>query len=620
MHASRHRPAARRRFSITGLVLLAPIASLAADDPPRLEPVFVTAARLPQPVSAVLSDIRIIDEEQIRNAGAATLTELLQSHGGAEISANGGPGQVSGVFLRGSNANHVVLLIDGVRVNSATTGTNAFENLPLQQIERIEILRGPASSLYGADAIGGVIQVFTRREERTQARLAAGRWGTREGSLGLGREIGATRLSLQAGYRESDSFSATNAGIDPPGTPPAFSQHNPDDDAYRNRNFGLAVSHDWAEEQSLALRALHSDGRTEFDSGPASDDVNRQRLSMFALESRNRLASRWRSTLRLARGRDDIATHGTFPGRFASDQDQATWQNDITALGGQFAAGLEWRREEVESSTAYTQTERIVRSVFGGYAAEWKPHLLQLSLRRDDNSQFGGHTTGNLAYGYRLTPAWRLSASMGSAFKAPSFNDLYFPLSFGFSGNPDLEPERSRSAEIAARFDAGGVHAGLTLFHTRIRDLIAVDPTFSTVINVNRARIRGATLNGSVSRDAWSLRGELTHQDPVDAETGRQLLRRARRHAGAGIVFEPGPWGAGIELVASSERYGTAANTPGSRLGGYAFVNLHAGYDLTPEWRVSARLNNAGDKHYELVQGYNTPRRNLFVALDYAAK
>jgi vitamin B12 transporter len=517
---------------------------------------------------------------------------------------------VSGVFLRGSNANHVVLLIDGVRINSATAGTNAFENIPLEQIERIEILRGPASSLYGADAIGGVIQIFTRREPRTQARLGAGRWKSREGSVGLGRELGATRWSLQAGYRESDSFSATSEGH-----PFSF---DPDDDAYRNSSLGLSASHDWAEDQTLAASLLHSDGTTRFDGG--AGDVNRQKLTTASIESRNRLHADWRSTLRIARGRDDIDTDGSFPSRFRTEQDQASWQNDVAALGGQWVAGLEWRRERVDSSTAYTRDRRTVRSAFGAYSAEWQGHLLQASVRRDDNSQFGAHTTGNLAYGLRLTPAWRLSASAGSAFKAPSFNDLYFPLSFGFSGNPDLEPERSRSAELGARYEAQGVQAGLTLFHTRIRELIAVDPSFSTVVNVNRARIRGATLHAAIERGDWTARGEFTHQDPRDAETDRQLVLRARRHASASLVFAPQPWRAGIELVASDTRYGTAANTPDSRLGGYALLNLHAGYALSREWSVSVRLNNAADKRYELVQDYNTPRRNVFVALDYAAK
>ncbi|MBX3603814.1 MAG: TonB-dependent receptor [Piscinibacter sp.] len=585
--------------------------TLSAAEPPSLPPVVVTATRTPQPVDAVLSDVRVIDADTIARAGTQTFVELLQAHGGVEISTTGGPGQVSGLFLRGANTNHVLLLVDGVRVNSATVGTNAFENLPLAQIERIEILRGPASSLYGADAIGGVIQVFTKQGPRTQASVGAGRWGTREASVGLGRSLGATRLSLQAGVTRSDAFSATNAAASP------FS-FNPDDDGYRNTNLGLSVEHDRAEGHTLALRLLASRGTTHFDSGPDSDDVNRQRLGSLALESRDRLAPGWRSLLRLARGSDHIRTEGAFPGRFDTDQDQATWQNDIAAFGGELVAGVEARREQVDSSTAYTRTSRRQWGLFGGYSATFGAQLVEASLRHDDDSQFGGHGSGKLAWGWRLAPQWRVSASAATAFKAPSFNDLYFPESFGFSGNPDLKPERARSVEVAARYDGSATRAGLVVFQNRIRDLIAVDPTFTTVINVNRARISGVTLDGSWQAGPWRLRGEWTNQQAEDADTGLRLVRRAQDFGSASLGYTGGAWRLGAELVASGDRYGTAANSATSRMGGYTLLHLTAGWRLTPEWTLSARLNNAGDKAYEISQGYNTPRRNLFVSLAYA--
>ncbi|HPM67360.1 MAG TPA: TonB-dependent receptor [Piscinibacter sp.] len=609
-------PSRRCPSALRGLGLLVsstlPLASLAAE-PQTLQPVVVTATRLPQPIDTVLADLRVIDADTIANAGPMTLTELLQTRGGVEISATGGPGQVSSIFLRGSNASHVVLLIDGVRVNSATAGTNAFENLPLAQIERIEILRGVGSSLYGADAIGGVIQVFTKQAgaDRAEASIGAGRWGTREASVGLGRKFGDTRLSLQAGWRESESFSATNENA-------SFS-FEPDRDGYRNSNLGLNLDHDWAEGQSLGLHVMGSRGATHFDAGPGSDDVNRQRLSSTALESRNRLSADWRSLLRLARGADHIRTDGAFPGFVDTDQDQATWQNDVNALGGQWAAGLDWRREKVSSDTAYTVSTRTFRAVFVGYTARFDAHLIEASARHDDDSQFGGHGTGKLAYGYRFAPQWRASASLGTAFKAPSFNDLYYPSAFGFSGNPDLKPERARSAELALRHDGGALQGGLVLFRSSVRDLIAVDPSFTTVINVNRARLRGATVDASFSEGIWTARGEFTHQQAEDADTGTRLVRRARQYGSASLSATTGAWRAGVEWVLSGERFGTAANTEASRMGGYGLVNLNASWFVTPSWSLSARLNNAADKRYELVQGYNTPGRNLFVSLAYAA-
>ncbi len=626
MNAFRHRPAALCGLGLLVLSLFS-FASRAAESA-QLPSVVVTATRIPQALANTLSDVRIVDAQAIRDAGAATLAELLQVHGGVEIASNGGPGQTSALYIRGSNANHVLVLVDGVRINSATAGTTALENLPLAQIERIEIVRGAASSLYGADAIGGVIQIFTKRGERSEVRVGTGSRDTHDLSAGLGRRFGDTSVDLQAGYRESRAFSATHPGIG--------SSFNPDVDRYRNRHLAAALAHDWATGQSLSLRGMASMGSTRFDSGAASDDVSRQRLASLALESRNRLLAQWTSLVRVARGTDDTKISGGFSSRFRTDQDQFTWQNDIAAVAGQVATGVEWRRDAVDADTAYTQTRREVRAAFASYAAGFDAHSVQVSLRHDDDSQFGGHVTGNLAYGYRLASAWRLSAGGGSAFKAPTFADLYFPRTdfsspgfpFFYAGNPALRPERSRSIEAALRFDEAAWNGALTLFRNQVRDLIASgalpnDPATSSVVNLAAARSQGATLSAGHATPAWRVGGEWTRQSALDTATGERLLRRARDHAAASAAWTPGPWRVGAEWVASGDREDIDfATFPSNRvkLGGYALVNLHAGYALTPELSVSARLANATGKHFELVRGYNTAPRNLFVALEYSAR
>jgi vitamin B12 transporter len=604
-------PTARLYSSLLALGL--PLGSASAAEPVAVEPIVVTATRTAQPISALLSDVRIIDAADIAAAGTQTLTELLQAKGGVEISANGGPGQVSGVFIRGTNTNHVVLLVDGVRINSATTGSNAFENIPLDQIDRIEILRGPASSLYGADAIGGVIQIFTKQGgDRTFASAGAGTWRSERYTMGLTRSVGTTRFNLQAGYHETRAFSATNEKV-------AFGAFNPDDDPYRNKDLGLNVSHLWATDQEIIGRALVSEGTTHFDAGPDSDDVNRQRLSTYALESRNKIFSTWQSTLRFARGTDDSTISGANPGAFRTDQNQATWQNDIAAAGGQIAAGLEYRHEAVTSDTAYEKTSRTIRSAFAGYSTAFDAHLLQASVRHDDNSQFGKRATGNLAYGYRITPDWRLSGGVGNAFKAPSFNDLYFPLMFGFKGNPDLKPERALNREAAIHYDGGAQHAGLTFYHNRIRDLIAANSDFTSVTNINEARIRGATLFYGVDMGGYRAKAEITHENATDTSSDNrpQLIRRAKNFGTLSAGKTLGAWRFGAELVASGPRFDSPVNSAASRMAGYALLHLHGAYSLTPALAISARWNNVLDKHYELAQGYNTPRSNVFVALQY---
>ena len=600
--------APKRRALAAGIALsFSTVAAWSADTSQR---VVVTAARAPQNPDQLIADVVVIDAEQIARAGPIGLAELLQRHAGAELSATGGPGQVSGVFLRGTNTNHVVLLIDGVRVNSATTGTNALEHVPLQQIERIEVLRGPASSLYGADAIGGVIQIFTRTVDGVSAKASVGSDRLREVNAGIGRVLGDTSWSLSVGSLDVRAFSATNDRH-----PFSF---NPDDDPYRNANVNARVQQQWAEGHRITLRGLATRAATHFDAGLGSDDINRQRVSSLALESDDRFSDSWRSSVRVARGSDHSHTEGTFPSTFDTDQDQLTWQNDLKFGSVDVLAGAEWRREEVTSDTAYTQTVRRIASLFGG--ARWGVDALQLegSLRTDRNSQFGTHTTGRVGAGYAFTPQWRITAAAGTAFHAPSFNDLYFPLSFGFAGNPNLKPERSRGVDAALRFREGGTTFSVGAFHNRIVDLIAVDPTFSTVINVNRARIRGTTLAGGHQAGLWRADFEWTHQDPRDADTGLLLVRRARNHGRVGAAVDIGPVRAGADFHASDARFDSAANDPATRMGGYGVLVLHAHYAFSPELGIGARILNATDKHYEIAQGYNTAPRQYVLSIDVA--
>jgi len=605
----RARVAGRISFVLLSAVAAAPPA-WSADPIPR---VVVTATRTPQNADAAAADVVVIDAEQIARAGPIGLGELLQRHAGAELNANGGPGQVSGVFLRGTNTSHVVVLVDGVRINSSTTGTTALEHVPLSQIDRIEVLRGPASSLYGADAVGGVIQIFTRAIDGITAGVAAGSDRRREARAGIGSAGGDTVWSLHAASLDVRAFSATNE------THPFGSlSFNPDDDPYRNTNVSGRVQHRWAEGHRITLRGLASRAAVHFDSGPDSDPINRQRLSNVAIESEDRLGDGWRSTLRLARGSDHSRTEGLSPSTFNTDQDQLGWQNDLELLGGNWSAGAEWRRERVASDTAFTQTSRHIAALF--VASQYTLDTLQLegSVRGDRNSQFGGHTTGRFGAGWAFDPAWRVTASAGTAFRAPTFNDLYFPAQFGFEGNPNLKPERSRGADAGLRYRSGGTTVALIAFHNRLTNLIAVDPTFSTVINIQRARIRGTTLSAAQVWGALQASVEWTHQSPRDADTGTLLVRRARDHGRVGLAYDAGVWRVGVDVNASAERFDNAANTAASRMGGYGVVALHANWALTSDITLGARVLNVADKRYEVAQGYNTAPRQVVLSLDAA--
>jgi vitamin B12 transporter len=572
--------------------------------------VVVTATRLPQAQSQTLQPVKIITAEDIAQSGQQTLVEVLQSLGGVEIASNGGFGQPSSVFMRGANSNHTLVLVDGMRMNSATAGTTALENIPLSQIERIEVVPGQMSGLYGSDAIGGVIQIFTKSGKYSQGTTVAagtGSYGSRAASAGINRAYDATDFSINAGYFDTAGFDATKPTI-------PFGQHNPDRDGYRNTNVSAKIAQHLDPNNEIGLTAFQSDGFTHFDEGPATDDVNHQILSAYSLYSRNRFDA-WESTLRVGESTDDSSVSGAIPGFFRTRQPQATWQNNFTLPVGTAIAGIEYLEQHVTSDTAYTQTYRNIKSAFAGYLGELGDHAWQANVRQDDNSQFGNHTTGLLGYAFRVSSDLRLRVGAGTAFKAPTFNDLYFP---GFS-NPDLRPERSRSKEAGVNYRLGDNRFSATYFDNRITDLIVLDPTF-TPQNLGKARIRGTELGYDGSFGGIRVSAQATLQNPIDEDTGLLLPRRAREHGNLAMSKTAGSWTLSAEVVGSSARFDQAGEAEGTRMHGYGLLNLTAIYALDREWSIRARWNNVFDRQYELAQNFNTPGSNVFVSVQYQAK
>jgi len=578
--------------------------------------IIVTATRLPQKISQTLQSVTLISAEEIAQSGAQSLTEVLQSKGGVEITASGGLGQISAVRIRGAESRHTLVLVDGMRVDSATVGLTALENIPLHQIERVEIVPGALSSVYGSDAIGGVVQIFTKSGRAAPGGYVAAGIGSNSTATaqgGIASRFGTngdTLLSIGFGYLEAAEFSATKSTI-------PFGQHHPDRDAYRNTNFSAKMAQRFSADHEAGAQLFSSEGMAQFDSGPATDDVNQQTLTTWSLYSRNRLMPHWQSTLRLGNGRDEIETTGAFSSTFRTAQNQFTWQNEITLTNATVTAGVERLQQTVASSTVYTQTGRSVNAFFAGYQRAVGDHSGEIHVRRDDNSQFGVHHTGSLGYAYRVNPHLRLRASAGKAFKAPTFNDLYYPLSFGFSGNPNLRPERSHSKEVGVNFQSGTQHLAVTYFDNRIDDLIAIDATFSTMLNLNHTRTKGIEWAYRGQAEGWHWRAQATFQNPVDEASGKLLPRRAKEYASVNIDKAFGAIKLGTEWVASGARYDRAGELPASRMSGYSLLNLTAAYTLSKAWALRARLNNLLDKQYELTQHYNTPDRNVFVSLHY---
>ncbi len=614
-----HCPPTRRRrpcWALAPAALLGPslAAAQALPIPPiaQLAPVVVTAARMPQPIATLTADLTVIDEEAIANLGTRSFVELLQGEPGVEIVQNGGPGTTSGVFLRGANRGQTLLLVDGLRVSSSTVGAPTLEALPLDQAERIEILRGPASSLYGADAIGGVIQVFTRRPAPGVSGRLSGGYGTAgTGALAGGVSVGTgpVAFSLSAGHRRSRGFNAS--------TDPESFVWNADIDGYDLNDVGASGIFTIAPDQELSARYLRSDLDAQFDAGPGHDDRTATTLEVWQVASRNRIAESWTSRLSMGEASDDSVSktaYGDFP--YRTRDRQYGWQNELAIPWGTATLALERREERIDDTAGFAVTSRNTNAVVGVVQAGRDGHALQANLRHDRSSQYGGETTGAIAWGWRFAPSWRVTASYGTGFKAPSFNDLYYP---GFS-NPDLAPETARNVEAGLHWSgaAGAWRANARAigWYNRVEQLIVFQCDAELVCapqNVARATLAGATLAGEATWRGTSLRASVDLQRPEDDVTGNLLPRRTRQHGTFGVAQALGAAKLGVEVIASSYRYDDAENT--RRLGGYAIVNVSLEWPLGHGATLYARGDNVFGKDYALAWGYATGGARAFVGL-----
>ena len=569
---------------------------------PQVEQLVITATRTPQALSNTLATISVITRDEIDAAGPVTLAELLQRKAGVEIRATGGAGQPAGVFIRGANSQHTLLLVDGLRLGSATSGSPAFENVPLDMIERIEIVKGPMSSLYGSDAIGGVIQIFTRNLDRPrlQANVGFGTDSAYAVNAGFTAIENKTTVTVNAGYRQVRARSATNADA------PSFI-FNPDRDPYTNSNASFNISHTLWQGETISFNAWQSRGTAHFDSGPGDDARNRQTLSGIGVSSQNQILNDWTSRLNIGQTTDDIRITSSFPGSFKSKQNQAVWINEFKNARGGSSVGAEWREEGVQSTTEYDKKKRRTGALFAGYLerfGESGEQQLDFSLRHDEEAQYGRRNTGSVAYGIQLMPALLVYARGGRAFRAPSFNDL---------SNPNLKPERSEQTEIGSRWNSAAFRTSLVRFDNRIEDLIAPDFISFAPVNIRTARIKGWELSGDTLLAGFGIRGSFTWQRPIDVNTGRQLQSRAKMFGSASVNRAIGQWQIGADVVGSGPRFDSAIESAGSRMAGYAVLNARVAYQVDKLWAVELSAQNIGDRKYELARGYNPPNRSVFL-------
>ncbi len=590
---------------------------------PSLDEVVVTASRMPQLLEKTIADTTVLNEEDIRKSGAPDVPTILRTVAGVELSQNGGPGKPSFMYLRGTDSTHVLVLLDGVRINSATTGTTALDQLMLDQIERIEVVRGNVSSLYGSEAIGGVVQIFTKRGHGAPAAnvsVGMGSQGTKRLSAGVGGVVDATDFSVQLSAFRTDGVSALNPALIP--------NANPDRDGYRNNSLSASAGHAFNADHRISATLFGSNGNNQYDNAfnLNQSDVNSNRAQVwkYSLASDDQISETWHSKLQLANGVDqyrDFLNGQPVPwgSLYQTNDNQISWQNTLHLDDSKrLLLGAESLRQKVSSdiNPGYVQRSRNVNSLFAGYTGGYDAHQLQLNLRQDRNSQYGNANTWLLGYGYALNDAWRATASYSTAFKAPTFNELYYP---GY-GNPALNPERSRNIEAGMHYlVSGGQQFDAVYFDNRIRDLIntvLVDPVNFVYQpqNVDRAHMNGLEFSYAGRFGDTGVKAALTSQNPRNEATGVQLDRRAKLHSSLGVTQQLGQWQVGGEWQYSGTRP-DGSNT--QTLAAYNVFNLTASYAISKETKLTLRADNLTNQNDSNAYGYTPLGRRLFAGINY---
>jgi vitamin B12 transporter len=583
---------------------------------PEAAPTIVTANRIARTADETLVAVTVLTRKDIERLQAQSVPDLLRGLPGVVLANNGGPGKNTSLFVRGTSTDHVLVMVDGFKIGSATSGGAALQDIPIDQVERIELVRGPRASIYGSEAIGGVIQIFTRKGAQAPGfALTTGSRHRFEGSAQGG--FGDKNLWASAGVR-----SGTTRGINAcQGGSPASCQ--PDRDGYGNTAFNLHGGARFGEKLSVDLMALQIDSENEFDG--SSQDLSNNKQQVFGGTLNFIPVDSWTSTLRVGGTTDESRNYlgQVFKSRFTTRRDTVSWQNDVEiARGHDIVAGVDLMNDKVISDTAYPIGHRSIKAIFGQYLADLGKFNAQLSGRHDENEQFGSHNTGGIAAGYAFSKAFRLTASYATAFKAPTFNQLYFP---GY-GTPDLKPESSRNREVGAAGewgrDADRGKWQVSVFDNDIKDLIVTDPVTFKALNLARARIHGIELSAAQRMGDTLVSASATFQNPKDhsgaASEGNLLVRRPRQSARVDADHDIGDFSFGASWTGVGKRYDNPANS--THLGGYSLWDLRAEYRFAKDWRVQLRGENVLDRRYETAYLYNQPGAGVFLTLRYQPK
>lgn len=597
-------------------------ASVSDDQTPEVEldEIVVTATRTPTKTSNVIAQTRVIDREELQRFQGQTALEVLQRQPGISYYNNGGIGSISKIYMRGYEGKQILVLIDGIRYSSLSAGSAAVNLLPADQIERIEILYGASgSSVYGADAMGGVIQIFTKGSnvDKSNFSITGGVGSNDQYTYGATAQFAneGTALSLSASHNETKGFNAK--------LPSAFG-FNKDDDGFESDNVSIALNQRINDEWSVGASALYSKSTTEFDNGATRDDYTDQENGAA------QASVDWRylpsSSVKLQYGHSIDKLDNKFGDEFDTKQDQVNLIGQHKLSAGQAIYGLEYLNQSLDTSASgYNVEDRDVTSAFLGYLLANNQFDAQANIRFDDNSQYGDQTTYNLGGAYHINSNLRIGANYAKGFRAPDFNELYYPN----SGNPRLNAETSDNYEAFIEYDTLLQSTRLTGYHNKVDDLINFNALYNdqgkyiggSYENIVQAKIKGVSLTSDWIINNYLFGGSYDYQQAKDdsgkANDGNFLAVRPEHKGLVYVGYRLPSLDIRAEYQYVDDYYSGTENTDSQRVDSYGLLNISGNYQLTDNLTMTARLNNLTNKQYITLPGYDTDGTNFFTSLTY---
>ncbi|GAA6141292.1 TonB-dependent receptor [Hydrogenophaga sp. 5NK40-0174] len=577
---------------------------------PELAPVVVAATRSEVPITDVVADVTLVDRAEIERSGATTLAEVLTRSGGIMMNHNGGPTGTTSVYMRGAETRFTSVFIDGVRVDSQSTGGAPWEAVPLSEVDRVEILRGPAAAIYGSDAMAGVVQIFTREGAsglQASAHVGLATHNTREVGASLRGGNDSVRYAVGLNAERSDGY---DIKLD----------SNPDDDGYKRQSFSGRLDWTLSPAHVLGVNALVSQLDSDYDGfTDGQDDVASHDLQTVGADWKATWSDTYKTRVSVTQGVDKYETDPS-PYKTKTDITSYLLRNEWAMGAATLTADLERREDRLNNaSTTPESTKRTQNALALGYGLRSGLHTLQLNVRHDNDSEFGGHNTGAVAYGYDLGAGWQATASVGTAFRAPTLFHR-----FSIYGSSDLKAEEARNVEAGVRFRQGANHFKAIAYRNKVKNLIDYVAGPGDCINgsgdyagcyanVGLARYTGLSLGGGSRVGNVVLGATLDFMNPENLNTGMRLPRRAKTQANFNASTDVAGWTLGGELEYVGDRYDDAANTV--KLPSYQLLHVSVSKPLGDQWKLRARINNLTDKSYESVRGYVTEGRTLYVGL-----